>query len=332
MAQKSDYKGVLVIHGGAGNIQKKYLTPEREAAYKAKLTEALQAGYDTLQNGGTSTDAVKVAINIMENSPLFNAGKGAVYTNALTNEMDASIMEGKDKNAGAVAGVKTIKNPINGAFEVMVNSPHVMLSGEGADVFAKEQGLEIVSPSYFADSTRLKQVKKIMDKEKIELDHDSEDRGEIENDDDPGKTEMGIANRKYGTVGAAALDKDGNIAAGTSTGGMTNKRWGRIGDSPVIGAGTYADNKTCAVSCTGHGEYFIRHVAAYSVSALMEYKELSLDKAANEVIFEKLYKNGGSGGLIAIDQKGNISMPFNSAGMFRGFVDEKGKITVFIYK
>jgi len=323
MAQ-DNYKGILAIHGGAGNIQRQNISPEKQKEYITKLTEALQAGYDTLQNGASSTDAIVTTIMVLENSRLFNAGKGSVFTNDETNEMDASIMDGDTKSAGAVAGIKTIKKPITAAQAVKDHSEHVMLSGDGADLFGKEQGLEIEESAYFADSNRLKHLIKLKAKEKSELDHDADDRGELPVDYD-------INDDKYGTVGAVALDRKGNVAAGTSTGGMTNKRWGRIGDSPIIGAGTYADNETCAISSTGHGEYFIRHVAAYRVAMLMELKKYSLDKAANEVVHKTLLSDGGRGGMVGIDRKGNISMPFNSPGMFRVYVTKKGEIKVFLF-
>lgn len=321
-------KVVLVIHGGAGTILKKNMSPEKEAAYEAKLTEALEAGYKILQSGGSSVEAIQTAIHVMEDSPLFNAGKGAVYANDETQKMDASIMRGSDKNAGAVAGVGTVKNPIDAAIAVMEKSEHVMLAGEGAEEFAEKNGVEMADPDYFKSDVRLKQLKRIQEKEEMILDHDG-DQGAI----DPSENEFNIdyiEDKKFGTVGAVALDQNGDIAAGTSTGGMTNKRYDRIGDSPVIGAGTYAYNETCGVSCTGHGEFFIRNVVAYDVSALMEYKQLSVDEAATEVI-EKQTEMGGKGGLIALDSKGNVAMPFNTAGMYRGYITESGKIVVKIY-
>lgn len=327
-------KYVLVIHGGAGTILKENMTADMEQAYRAKLTEALQAGYDVLASGGTSMDAVAASIMVMEDSPLFNAGKGAVYTNAETNEMDASVMNGEDLNAGAIAGVTTIKNPILAAIEVMNNSPHVMLSGTGAVTFAEAQGLQIVDTAYFYDERRLQQLKKAQDREEVILDHDGDDRGEL---NDPAHSEIEFditlkTDDKFGTVGAVALDQDGNLAAGTSTGGMTNKRWGRIGDSPIIGAGTYANNNTCAVSSTGHGEYFIRLNVAHDINAQMEYKGSSVADASDAVINGKLTAIGGTGGVICLDANGNMAMPFNTAGMYRGHVTEDGTIEVFIYK
>ena len=311
----------IVIHGGAGTILKKNMTPEQEAEYSAKLEEAIRIGYTILNNGGTSLDAVEKTINILENSPLFNAGKGAVFTHEGTNELDASIMDGKTLNAGASAGTKTVKNPIGLARRIMDNSPHVMMVREGAETFAKEQGLEIVDPTYFYTEKRMNSLKRVKAREeKKEVDiktafYDSD-----------------IKDSKFGTVGCAALDKDGNLAAGTSTGGMTNKRWGRVGDSPIIGAGTYANNNTCAVSSTGWGEFFIRGMVAHDISALMDYKGLSLKEAAQEVIQKKLPDLGGDGGIIAVDKNGNMVMEFNTAGMYRATMNDKGELSVKIYK
>jgi beta-aspartyl-peptidase (threonine type) len=290
----------IAIHGGAGTITKNNMTPEKELAYRSKLEEALNIGYSILEKGGSSLNAVEATVRIMENSELFNAGKGAVFTNAGTNELDASIMDGSNLKAGAVAGVKMVKNPISAARKVMEETWHVMLSGDGADLFAKNQNLEIVDPSYFYTQQRWDSLKKTQ-------------------------------SEKHGTVGCVALDKKGNLAAGTSTGGLTNKRWGRIGDSPIIGAGTYANNQTCAVSGTGQGEYFIRGNVAYDVSAIMEYKGKSVGEAAQNVI-RKLSDMGGNGGIITMDSKGNISMPFNTAGMYRGFRKAGQAPEIFIYK
>lgn len=313
----------IVIHGGAGTILKKNMSDEQEKAYQEKLQEALDSGYLVLKNGGTAIEAVEKAIVVMEDSPLFNAGKGAVYTNAATNELDASIMDGKTLNAGAVSGVRNVKNPIKLVRLVMEKSEHVMLSGKGAEDFAKQHQIEIVDSTYFYNEHRLKQLNKIKDSEKIQLDHsDDDEQGDVSE----------FKDSKFGTVGAVALDKHGNLAAATSTGGMTNKKYGRIGDSPIIGAGTYANNATCAVSCTGHGEFFIRNVVAYDVAALMEYKEISLIDATNYVVNEKLVKLGGDGGLIAIDNQGNIAMPFNTAGMYRGYKKSNGESEVLIFK
>lgn len=315
----------LVIHGGAGTITRKNMTPEKEKAYTEKLNEALQTGYAVLKKGGTSLDAIEAAIRVMEDSPLFNAGKGAVFTNAGKNELDASIMEGKTLKAGSIAGVTTIKNPITVARMVMEKSEHVMMTGTGAEQFAKEKGAEIVDPSYFHTDMRYQQLQKIKEEEKTQLDH-SEDKGSLENE------QQIFEGKKFGTVGAVALDQYGNLAAATSTGGMTNKRYGRVGDAPIIGAGTYANNQTCAVSATGHGEYFIRAVVAYDISALMQYKGMSVKQAADEVVMKKLVKMEGEGGVIALDNKGNFTMPFNSEGMYRGYIKADGKSEALIYK
>lgn len=321
----------LAVHGGAGTILKESMTPELENAYKQKLKDALNAGYSVLKSGGCSLDAVEVTVKVMEDSPLFNAGKGSVFTAEGKNEMDASIMNGKTLEAGSVAGVTNIKNPVSAARKVMEKSPHVMMTGKGAEKFAAEQKLEFAEPEYFFDSLRWEQWQKIKDSEKIQLDH-SEDKGDVQPSFDVEFNPN--PDSKFGTVGAVALDINGNLAAATSTGGMTNKRFGRIGDSPIIGAGTYANNKTCAVSCTGHGEYFIRSVVAYDISALMEYKNISLQEAADIVVNKKLVELGGedTGGVIAIDAQGNITMPFNSLGMYRGFMKENAEVEVFIYK
>ncbi len=307
--QKPKY--VIVIHGGAGVIKKENMSDEKEAAYIKKLNEALETGNKILKNGGTAIETVISVIKIMEDSPLFNAGKGAVFTHDGKNELDVSIMDGKTLNAGAASGVSNVKNPIELAYKIMSKSNHVMLSGEGASQFAKEQGLEIVDPKYFYTENRWKSLQNVLEREKKKLENEKE---------------------KHGTVGCVVLDKYGNLAAGTSTGGMTNKQYGRIGDSPVIGAGTYANNATCAVSCTGHGEFFIRYVVAHSVSALMEYKNLSLQDAGNEIINKKLKAVGGTGGLVSVDKDGNIAMPFNTPGMFRGFLKSTGEKEVLIYK
>nr|WP_233150474.1 MULTISPECIES: isoaspartyl peptidase/L-asparaginase [Pontibacter] len=327
MAQsKPDYSKItLVIHGGAGTITKANMTPEKEKAYKEVLNQALKTGYAILEKGGSSLDAVEATVRVMEDSPLFNAGKGAVFTNEGKNELDAAIMDGKTGKAGAVASLTTVRNPITAARAVMEQSEHVMLIGQGAEKFAKEKGLEIVDPSYFRTETRYQQLQKLKEKEgeKTKLDHDSSGTSSTEN--------IFVEGEKFGTVGAVALDAYGNLAAATSTGGMTNKRYGRVGDVPIIGAGTYADNNTCAVSATGHGEYFIRSVVAHDIAALMEYKGYSLKKAADEVVMKKLVKRGGEGGVIAVDRDGNVAMPFNSAGMYRGYI-KKGKAEVAIYK
>ena len=293
---------VIAIHGGAGIILKGDLSIEKEKLIREKLDEAISHGYEILKSTGSSTDAVVETIKILENSPLFNAGKGAVFTNQGTIEHDASIMNGETLNAGASTGTMHIKNPITLAHSIMTSSEHVFLSREGAEEFAKLQNLEMVEQDYFYTDFRLNQLEK-------QKNTDS----------------------KFGTVGCVAMDINGNLAAGTSTGGMTNKKWGRIGDSPIIGAGTYANNKTCAVSCTGSGEYFMRSVVAYDISALMEYKDLSLNEAVYNVIHKKLPSLGGDGGLIAIDNKGNIVMDFNTPGMYRASINKDGEKNIDIY-
>lgn len=298
---------VLVIHGGAGVMQKSAMSDQRQAEYEAKLEEALQVGENLLKNGATSTDAVVEVIKILENSPLFNAGKGAVFTSSGENELDASIMVGKNLNAGAIAGVKDIKNPITAARAVMENSEHVLLSGKGASEFAREQKLEIVKNKYFFTPSRYESLKRLQKQERERTPADN-----------------------TGTVGCVALDIHGNLCAGTSTGGMTNKKYGRIGDSPIIGAGNYANNKTCAVSCTGHGEYFIRLGVARDISALMEYKNMNVADACAEEI-RKLGELGGTGGVIALDAKGNIAMEFNTSGMFRGYIKSSGEKEIAIF-
>jgi len=314
--QKNDSTFGIVIHGGAGVIEKKYLNDSLENAFRSKLKEAITTGHTILEKGGTSIEAITATINIMEDSPLFNAGKGAVFTHDATNELDASIMDGTTLNAGAVAGVKRIKNPINLALSVMNDSPHVLLAGSGAEQFALDQGYELVDPSYFFTKNRYQSLQKLQAKDSNKVAFHS----------------PLIKNSKFGTVGCAALDKQGNLAAGTSTGGMTNKRWNRIGDSPIIGAGTYANNTTCAVSSTGWGEYFIRAMVAHDISALMEYKGLSLADAAKEVIQKKVPNLGGDGGIVAIDKDGNVAMEFNTPGMFRAHMNAKGELIVKIYK
>jgi beta-aspartyl-peptidase (threonine type) len=303
-------KWVLVIHGGAGGTAGQKMPEEVQQQYISKMTEVLKAGAAVLSGGGTSLDAVETCIRLMEDSPMFNAGKGAVFTEEGKNEMDAAIMDGQTLKAGAVAGVTTIKNPISAARAVMEKSKHVMLIDGGAEKFAKDQGLEIVPTSYFYTKQRWDEYQKVHNEE-LNQKKDSV--------------------KSHGTVGAVALDSHGNLAAGTSTGGMTNKMKGRIGDSPIIGAGTYANNNTCAVSCTGHGEYFIRNVVAYDVSARMEYKGQRLPEAAGDVVNVKLKSQGAEGGLIAVDRNGNIAMPFNTVLMFRGSIGIDGKIQVEIY-
>jgi len=304
----------MAIHGGAGTLVKGLMTSALEMEYKDALEVALESGYTVLKNGGASVDAVETAVNLLENSPLFNAGKGSVFTAEGTHEMDAAIMEGKELKAGAVSLITGIKNPVSLARDVMDKSYHVFLAGEGAMRFAKENGHAIENPDYFYDEVRYQQWMGIKDSDTFELDHSAKKDG------------------KFGTVGAVACDQYGNISAATSTGGMTNKKWGRVGDSPMIGAGNYANNKTCAISCTGSGEFFIRGVVAYDVSCLMEFKGLSLEAAASEVIHERILKMNGDGGLIAVDAKGNISMPFNTEGMYRASKTSKGEKYIAIYK
>ncbi|MFN4946140.1 MAG: isoaspartyl peptidase/L-asparaginase family protein, partial [Chryseotalea sp.] len=298
----------LVIHGGAGTIRKANMTPEKEAAYHAALQQALDSGYAVLKRGGKSTDAVIAAIKIMEDSPLFNAGKGAVFTNEEKNELDAAIMDGSNLMAGSVAGVTTIKNPITAAYAVMTKSEHVMMVGKGAEQFAQLNGIEIVDPSYFFDSARYKALLKAKQSEK--------DKAAMLYD-------PYTKDSKFGTVGAVALDQYGNLAAGTSTGGMTNKRFGRVGDAPIIGAGTYANNQTCAISATGWGEYFIRLNVAHDIAALKGYAGLTVQQAADSVVMKKLPALGGDGGIIALDRQGNFALTFCTEGMYRGYVNEK---------
>jgi L-asparaginase / beta-aspartyl-peptidase len=317
----------FVIHGGAGVITKGSITPEKEKEYRAKLEEAVLAGYKVLQDGKTGLDAVEIAIRILEDSPLFNAGKGAVFTADGKNELDASIMDGKGLRAGAVAGLHRVKNPISLARKVMENSPHVMMVGDGAEKFAKEQGIELVSPKYFFTQDRWDSLQKIIkeekEKEKAKKAKEGKQVSEFRQPTSP--------NERYGTVGAVALDKDGNLAAGTSTGGMTYKKFGRVGDAPIIGAGTFADNNTCAVSATGWGEYFIRLGVARDISTQMEYRGLPIQNAADTVL-DKVKTLGGDGGVISIDKFGNIGISFNSEGMYRAYINKEGKPIVEIYK
>jgi len=288
------------------------LTAEQEVAYRAALQLSLDSGKKVLESGGSALDAVSASVMVLEDSHLFNAGRGAVYTAIGTQEMDASIMNGADRKAGAVAMVKGVKNPIQLARLVMDKSEHVFLAAQGAEEFARVQGVKFEAPEYFHDELRYKQWQSVKGTDKTQLDHTP------------------IVDEKFGTVGAVALDASGNIAAATSTGGMTNKKFGRVGDSPIIGSGTYANNKTCAVSCTGSGEYFLRGVVAYDVSCLMEYKGLSLAEATKTVIQERLIEIGGDGGLIAVDQKGNVSLEFNTEGMYRGsFVGGVSEVSIF---
>jgi beta-aspartyl-peptidase (threonine type) len=305
----------LVIHGGAGTISKSDITAEQESAYVAALEEALNAGYNCLVNDGTALDAVRAAVISLEDCILFNAGKGSVFGSDGRHEMDASIMDGKTLMAGAAAAVRNVRNPVELAYKIMTNSQHVMLNGKGAYEFALQQGLAIEPDEYFFSQFRYEQWQQMQGTNISALDHNVQ-----------------VKDKKFGTVGAVALDKQGNIAAATSTGGMTNKQFGRIGDSPIIGAGTYANNKTCAISCTGHGEPFIRSVTAYDVSCLMEYKGLSLQKAMHTVVHEKLPLINGEGGMIGVDAAGNAAMVFNSEGMYRGSMNAYGKKEILIYK
>src|SRR5690554_3537659 len=316
---KEDVFGI-VIHGGAGTILKENMSDSLEAAYKEKLKEAISIGHEILKNGGTSLEAVAKTINVLEDSPLFNAGKGSVFTHDATNELDASIMDGATLNAGAVAGVKHIKNPIDLAKDVMQKSEHVMLYGAGAEEFAQSLGYKMMDTSYFYTKSRYESLQRILEKEKTI-------NTEKISFEDPY-----IKNSKFGTVGCAALDKHGNLASGTSTGGMTNKRWNRIGDAPIIGAGTYANNATCAVSSTGWGEFFIRSVVAFDISAMMEYKGMSLQDAAKEVIHKKVPALGGDGGIVAIDKNGNVAIEFNTAGMYRASMNADGELKIGIYQ
>jgi len=325
--QKLSNKYVLVIHGGAGTIVKSQMSPERENAYKEALEKALQTGNDILKSGGTALDAVEAAVRSMEDDPLFNAGKGAVFTNDGKNELDAAIMNGKTLEAGSVAGVTIIRNPITAARAVMEKSPHVMMTGAGAEKFAKQQGLEIVDPSYFYTEARWRGLQKAKEQDslKMHLDHaDTTNRGMLKQRENK--------DYKYGTVGAVALDRYGNLAAATSTGGMTNKKFGRVGDAPIIGAGTYANNNTVAISGTGWGEYFIRLVIAKSISDMMEFGKMKLKVAADEMVMKKLPALGGDGGLIAVDKQGNIAMPFCTEGMYRGYIKNTGEKVIKIYK
>lgn len=304
---------VLVIHGGAGTILRTEMTPEREREYREALTEALRAGHTVLARGGNSLDAVEAACTMLEDSPLFNAGKGAVFTSEGKNEMDASIMDGATLAAGAVASVTTIKNPVKAARAVMTGTKHVMLAGRGAEIFAAEQGLEMVEPGYFFTQRRWEALLRAKEKAR------------------PAEPDSDQEKMQFGTAAAVALDRQGNLAAATSTGGLTNKMHGRVGDSPIIGAGTYANNATCAVSGTGQGEFFMRGLIAYDISALMHYAGMTLVDASKKVIAEKLTERDGLGGVIAVDKNGNIAMEFNTPGMYRGYVKEDGQFHVYIY-
>jgi len=309
----------IAIHGGAGTILKEDMTPELEQAYSEGLKQALDISYAVLEQGGTAVNAVKAALVILEDNVLFNAGRGSVFTKKGVQEMDAAIMDGNDLSAGAVAGVRSVRNPIELATEVMRNSNHVFLSGKGANDFAIKQGVKLEPDEYFFSQFRYDQWKAIRDSDNYSLDHTNHHLEEL------------LKDKKFGTVGAVACDVNGNIAAATSTGGMTNKKYGRIGDSPMIGAGTYANNNTCGISCTGHGEMFIRSVAAYDVSCMMEYKGLTLEEAMKKVVHEKLIAINGEGGMIGVDAQGNSALIFNSAGMYRGVRNNKGLNMIAIF-
>ncbi len=313
---KPSGKFMLVVHGGAGTITRKSMSPEMEKQYRETLEQALRTGHAVLAKGGTSIDAVEATIHVLEDSPLFNAGKGSVFTHDGKNEMDAAIMDGRTKAAGSVAGVTIIRNPISAARAVMEKSPHVMMVGRGAELFATKMGLEIVDPSYFWTERRWKSLQQ-------ELAKEVKPQAAIE---------LPEGEKKFGTVGAVALDQNGNLAAGTSTGGMTNKQYGRVGDAPIIGAGTYAENESCAVSATGHGEFFIRWTVAHDIAALVKYKGMTVQQAGDEVIHKKLEPVKGEGGVIILDAKGNFAMPFNSEGMYRGYIGMDGEPHVLIYK
>ena len=309
----------IAIHGGAGTIIKEHLTPELEAEYRKALKESMDAGYLVLSTGGSAVNAVKAAVVMLEDNVLFNAGRGSVFTHKGSHEMDAAIMDGNTLAAGAVAGVRNIRNPVELAEKVMLHSSHVFLGGQGANEFAVMQGIKFEPNEYFYSDFRYNQWQEIRESDSYQLDHSS------------AKTESALKDKKFGTVGAVACDSHGNVAAATSTGGMTNKQYGRIGDSPMIGAGTYANNNTCAISCTGHGEIFIKAVAAYDVSCLMEYKKMNLREACEEVVMKKLVALHGEGGLIGADAKGNVALVFNSPGMYRGFKNSNGENLIAIY-
>ena len=324
-AEPATGKTAIVIHGGAGTILKANMDDETEAAYRAKLEEALRAGHAVLTAGGPALDAVIAAIQVMEESELFNAGKGAVFTSEGTNELDASIMDGATRNSGAVAGVKRVKSPIALARVVMEKSPHVMMAGAGAETYAEENGLEKVDNSYFYTERRYRALQRALEREAESTTSVPFDRSI------PMDLPLSPNGDKLGTVGAVALDANGNIAAGTSTGGMNNKKFGRIGDAPIIGAGTYADNNTAGISATGHGEYFIRGVVAHDIASRIDYLGEDLVTAADAVIMDKLTELGGTGGIVALDRTGAIAMPFNTEGMYRGYIDVDGNLQILIY-
>ncbi len=317
-------KAVIAIHGGAGAITRAAMSAEKEQQYRQQLHAIVTAGQQILATGGSALDAVTEAVRLLEECPLFNAGKGAVFTHQGTHELDASIMDGRTLDVGAVAGVNHIRNPILAARKVMENSPHVLFIGAGAEAFAAEQGLREVAPEFFSTPELWEQLQRALSSQQMVLDHDGAAQSHSDDPLDP--------DRKFGTVGAVALDLQGNLAAATSTGGMTNKQVGRVGDSPLVGAGCYANNETVAVSCTGTGEVFIRTLAAYDVSAQMEYGGRSLQQATANVIHDKVQELEGSGGLIAVDSHGNVALPFNSEGMYRGFAYVGGEVEVAIYR
>ena len=302
----------LAIHGGAGTIRRAEMSAEREAGFKNGLEQALARGWEVLSGGGAALDAVEVVVCVLEDNPLFNAGRGSVFTHNEKHEMDAAIMSGEDLRAGAVAAVGGVKNPIKLARRVMEETPHVLLCGSGAEEFAREVGCEFAAPEYFFSEWRYEQLLQARREQEVRLDHSPV--------------------KKFGTVGAVARDARGHLAAATSTGGMTNKRFGRVGDTAIIGAGTYADDRTCAVSCTGHGEFFIRTVAAYDLSCLMKYKGLTLAEACEQVVGVTLREAGGEGGLIAVDHRGNVALPFNSEGMYRAWITSGQESQIYIYR
>ena len=325
-------KIAIAIHGGAGTIRKSSMTEELENGYKEGLQNALSAGWKILENRGTALDAGEAAVIVLEDNPLFNAGRGAVFTHDGKNEMDAAVMDGENRKAGAVAFVRNVKNPVKLARLVMEKTPHILLAGVGANDFAKEMNVALEPDEYFFTDFRYEQLLKARNEHKIQLDHTAEEARIIGKSDEFKFDNSNNSDaKKFGTVGAAACDSFENVAAATSTGGMTNKKYGRGGDSPIIGAGTYADNETCAVSCTGHGEFFMLGVAAYDVAARMKYKDLSLENSAIETV-EHLRKIGGEGGLIAVDSAGNVALPFNSEGMYRGYISSDGRPIIEIYK
>ncbi|GGF06753.1 isoaspartyl peptidase/L-asparaginase family protein [Hymenobacter cavernae] len=310
----------LAVHGGAGTISRDQMTPELERKYRDALQQIIETGYDVLRNGGLALDAVEAAVRALEDSPMFNAGRGSVFTHDGRHEMDAALMDGRDRSAGAVAGVRNIQNPISLCRLIMERSDHVLLAWPGAEEFAREHNVPTQPDEYFFTQHRYDQLQGALKSGKVQLDH-SHDGSPKEN-----------PKSKIGTVGAVARDRHGNLAAATSTGGMTNKRYSRIGDSPVIGSGTFADNRTCAISCTGTGEFFMRAVAAYDVACLIEYRGLSLAEACNIVVHDKLAPVGGDGGLIAVDAAGNLALPFNSEGMYRGTLTSETPLYIGIFK